>query len=154
MAPTATLARHGIVSIGYEGQNIVGLVESLAGLGVGTLADVRLNAISRKPGFSKIMLTKLLNEAGIQYLHLRTLGNPKSNRASFHEGQLDVGRQVFLESIKNFDAKKSLNELSVLSRNQLVAVMCFESEHDHCHRKVVIDEVIDLFPVPVHFFGQ
>ncbi|MDQ3504076.1 MAG: DUF488 domain-containing protein [Actinomycetota bacterium] len=48
------------------------------------LLDVRLNAISRKPGFSKKRLTAALAAVGIGYRHARALGNPRDNREPFH----------------------------------------------------------------------
>jgi uncharacterized protein (DUF488 family) len=55
-----------IVSIGYERRDIDELVELLRSEQVELLVDVRLNAISRKRGFSKTALTTALNAAGIQ----------------------------------------------------------------------------------------
>jgi uncharacterized protein (DUF488 family) len=43
----------GIVTIGYEGRTLGDFISTLSNHNVDLLLDVRLNAISRKPGFSK-----------------------------------------------------------------------------------------------------
>ena len=64
---------NGIVSVGYEGRQIDDFVAGLQRAGVRTVADVRLNAISRKPGFSKTRLRDALAAVGIGYVHMRSL---------------------------------------------------------------------------------
>jgi transcriptional regulator with XRE-family HTH domain len=140
---------HGIVSVGYQGRTIEALVEDLQRAGVRTVADVRLNAISRKPGFSKNHLREALAAAGIGYRHMRSLGNAKENRRPFWDGRPEVGRQVFREALQASDAESSLHELASLVRDEVVAVLCFETDLEMCHRKVVIEEVVGASPVPV-----
>ena len=55
------------------------------------LVDVRLNAVSRKSGFSKKRLTQALKDAGIEYVHEKDLGNPQDNRDSFRNGDGEAG---------------------------------------------------------------
>lgn len=140
---------HGIVSVGYEGRTIDEFVAELAHAGVQTVADVRLNAISRKAGFSKTRLRAALEAAGITYRHMRSLGNAKDNRLPFWEGRVDEGQRIFRESLKSPEAESSLEELSSLARDQVVAVLCFETDVEKCHRKVIIDEVVGATDVPV-----
>lgn len=145
----ATAMTHGIVSVGYEGRTIDNFVAELVRAGVHTVADVRLNAISRKAGFSKTRLREALAAAGIDYRHMRSLGNTKENRLPFWEGRVEEGRQVFRERLQSPEAESSLNELSALARDQVVAVLCFETDVEKCHRKVIIDEVAGATEVPV-----
>ncbi|HEX8508590.1 MAG TPA: DUF488 domain-containing protein [Propionibacteriaceae bacterium] len=69
-----------LISVGYEGRDVEGLVASLTQQRVAVLVDVRLTPLSRKPGLSKKRLASTLAEHGIDYLHLPALGNPKDNR--------------------------------------------------------------------------
>lgn len=75
-----------IYSVGYEGLTPEALVERLTGARITTVFDVRLNPISRKPGFSRRRLEATLAEAGIEYVHEKALGNPVENRASVPGG--------------------------------------------------------------------
>ena len=144
-----TAMTHGIVSVGYEGRTIDEFVTELVRAGVKTVADVRLNAISRKAGFSKTRLREALAASGIEYRHMRSLGNAKDNRLPFWDGRVEEGRRVFRESLESPEAESSLEELSVLVRDHVVAVLCFESDVEKCHRRVVIDEVVNETEVPV-----
>lgn len=132
---------NGVISAGYEGRTIDGFVESLVSVGVTAVADVRLNAISRKAGFSKGKLRAALEGVGIEYLHFRTLGNPKTNREPFWSGRLGEGRAVYRELLAGDEQVSALSALGDLARDQVVAVLCFEEDHDRCHRQVVIAEV-------------
>ncbi|MCL2612391.1 MAG: DUF488 family protein [Nocardioidaceae bacterium] len=140
---------HGIVSVGYEGRDIDAFVSELVAAGVDTVADVRLNPISRKPGFSKTRLTEALERVGISYVHLRSLGNPKSNREPFWSGRAEEGKAVFRGLLEASDSSSALQRLSDMAGDQVVAVLCFENDHEQCHRQVVIDEVTRAHPVPV-----
>lgn len=132
---------NGIVSTGYQGRDIDDVVKALSCAGVGTVADVRLNAISRKRGFSKSRLRAALSSAGIEYVHMRSLGNGKDNREPFHTGDVERGRAVYRSTLDTPEAQASLTELADLADEQIVAVMCFEADHDSCHRQVIIEEV-------------
>lgn len=145
-APAMT---YGIVSVGYEGRTIDGFVADLQEAGVQTVADVRLNAISRKPGFSKTRLRDALAAVGIGYVHMRSLGNSKNNRQPFWDGHPEEGRRVFREALQSTGAQASLGELSQLARDHVVAVLCFEADVERCHRKVIIDQVVKDTATPV-----
>jgi transcriptional regulator with XRE-family HTH domain len=140
---------HGIVSVGYEGRTIDAFVADLVSAGVRTVADVRLNAISRKTGFSKTRLREALATAGIDYRHMRSLGNAKENREPFWDGRVEEGRRVFRKALQSPEAESSLRELANLATEEVVAVLCFETDAEKCHRKVIIDEVVEAAPVPV-----
>lgn len=140
---------HGIVSVGYEGRTIDDFVIDLQRAGVQTVADVRLNAVSRKVGFSKSRLREALAAAGIGYRHMRSLGNAKENRQPFWDGRVEEGQRVFREALRAPDAEASLEELSELARDQIVAVLCFETDAEMCHRKVIIDHVVSATAVPI-----
>ncbi|RNI17971.1 DUF488 family protein [Flexivirga caeni] len=144
-----TAMTHGIVSVGYEGRTIDDFVTDLVRAGVQTVADVRLNAISRKAGFSKTRLREALATAGIDYRHMRSLGNARENRRPFWEGRVEEGQRVFRETLQSPEAESSMVELSELAQDQIVAVLCYESDMDRCHRKVIIDAIADAAEVPV-----
>ena len=73
VAAATDAAAPALFSVGYEGRDLDEFVRLLRAHGVTVLLDVRLNAISRKPGFSKTRLTAALADAGIRYRHARAL---------------------------------------------------------------------------------
>ncbi|GGY58090.1 hypothetical protein GCM10010385_04070 [Streptomyces geysiriensis] len=139
----------GLWSAGYEGRDIDSFVASLLDSRIDVVADVRLTPISRKKGFSKTRLGEALAEAGIEYTHLRGLGNPKDNRAPFWDGRLDVGRARFRGVLRSEEAQSDLDRLAEHARQSRVAVLCFEKDESRCHRQVVLETVRKRASVPV-----
>ena len=135
-----TLSDHsGLVSVGYEGRTITDLIALLATERVEILADVRLNAVSRKPGFSKHQLADACATAGIGYRHLPVLGNPRHNREALRRRDphaLDTYRQ-HLTSSAAADACRQLCDTATQTR---VAVLCFERDHMRCHRACICEQ--------------
>lgn len=139
----------GLWSAGYEGRDIDSFVASLLDSRIGVVADVRLTPISRKKGFSKTRLGQALAEAGIEYTHLRGLGNPKDNREPFWDGRIEVGRARFRGLLQSEEAQSDLDRLAEHARQSRVAVLCFEKDESRCHRQVVLDTVRKRAAVPV-----
>lgn len=136
--------RRGFISVGYEGWNINEFVDDLRTQNVAVVADVRLNAVSRRHGFSKTALREALEAVGIGYVHLRGLGNPPDNRAGFHADDPEPARARFGERLRSMEARTGLRELAALGGTGVVAVLCVEQDPAHCHRTVVIDAVRQL----------
>lgn len=134
-----------LVSVGYEGRDVDQLIRSLLELGVSTLVDLRLNAISRKAGLSKSALRAALEEAGMNYLHLKALGNPRDNRESFRSGSLS-SRKRFRQEMRTTDAQMAIEELVGLASDSVVALLCFEADHETCHRSCVVEELQSRLP--------
>lgn len=135
----------GIFGIGYEGNTLEELVDQVQKQGATVLVDVRLNAISRKRGFSKTALAAGLEAAGITYLHRPQLGNPRENRAGYgHDAFSDVGRAAraqYSEHVGTEAGDAALEELAQLATTTRVAVLCFERSELHCHRREVLNAV-------------
>ncbi|MET9038438.1 DUF488 family protein, N3 subclade [Streptomyces mirabilis] len=140
----------GLWSAGYEGRDIDSFVASLLDNRIGVVADVRLTPISRKKGFSKARLGEALAEAGIEYTHLRGLGNPKDNREPFWDGRLEVGRARFRGLLRSEEAQADLDRLAEHARASRVAVLCFEKDESRCHRQVILETVRSRVPVSVN----
>lgn len=124
-----------IVSVGYEQRDIDELVDLLRSEQVELLVDVRLNAISRKRGFSKTALATALEKAGIGYRHERSLGNPKSNRDPFRRGD-ESARQRYEEHLRDH-AGAVHDELVEMAGSVRLALLCFERNHNSCHRSSI-----------------
>jgi uncharacterized protein (DUF488 family) len=145
--PEKLYVEQGISGIGYEGLTPDALLLRLRAHAIEVVADIRLNAVSRKPGFSKKALSKSIAAAGICYMHLPTLGNPRDNRTGYAELATPAAhraRRLFCDSLKADTAAASLLELADLARARKVAVLCFETDARHCHREQVIAAVQDL----------
>lgn len=133
-----------ISGIGYEGMTLDAFIARLRIRSIQTLVDVRLNAISRKRGFSKRALAEALGEAGIAYLHLPALGNERDNRAGYGELESDLAyeaRDRFREELQSDTGMAALREVADLAQVGAVVLFCFEQAEQHCHREQVLEQV-------------
>jgi uncharacterized protein (DUF488 family) len=132
-----------LFTIGYEGMTIDSFIQHLLRWRIDTVADVRLNPISRKPSFSKRMLAQALATHKIQYFHFRELGTPKAIRDEVRDTG-DYAR--FIISYKKFVVTKvsALEELNLLIRSRRVVLMCLEKDPEKCHRSVLASVIRDI----------
>lgn len=139
-----------LFTIGYEQTPSKAVLDELERAGVKLLVDVRAVASSRRPGFSKTQLAAGLDERGISYLHLRGLGTPKTGREAARSGQYDVLRKIYSAHLKTTQAKEQLDELSALvKKSGPVCILCYERDHEHCHRKWIAEIIQDRDGVKV-----
>jgi uncharacterized protein (DUF488 family) len=134
-----------LIGWGYEGRTVEELISDAHRWDISVVADVRLNAISRRKGFSKRALTERLAEAGIEYIHLRALGNPRDNRSGFAQTSTPEGRAAranYCGHVLNTDVGRA--SLRALAGYRPAIVLCFEAEERCCHRALVLDAVRQL----------
>ncbi|NYI42613.1 DUF488 domain-containing protein [Demequina lutea] len=132
----------GITGWGYEGRTVADLVEFARAMGAAWIVDVRLNPISRKAGFSKRALAQAVADAGLDYLHLPALGNPRDNRAAFADASGPQGaaaRARYTSEVLATDAAaEALNQVRALGAHDGVVLVCFEADGRCCHRTEVL----------------
>ena len=105
--------------------------------GVDMVVDVRLNPVSRKRGFSKAALAGALAEAGIGYRHERGLGNPRWNRDPFRRG-LKSAQERYRHHLQN-GSSPVYRDVIDLAQDARIALLCYEREHDECHRSCILE---------------
>jgi uncharacterized protein (DUF488 family) len=130
-----------LATIGYERSTLADFVATLRQANVITLVDVRERAQSRRPGFSKNALAAALHDAGIAYLHLPQLGDPKPGREAARSGNMQLFREIYSGVIDTPAAQEALSQLEVLATDQQICLMCFERSEKECHRKIVADDL-------------
>jgi uncharacterized protein (DUF488 family) len=133
-----------LFTIGYEQTPPKSVLDELENAGVKLLVDVRAVASSRRPGFSKNQLAAGLDERGISYLHLRGLGTPKDGRLAARSGDMKGLERIYAKHLKTPQAKEELDELSALvKKSGPVCILCYERDHEHCHRKWIAEIIED-----------
>jgi uncharacterized protein (DUF488 family) len=130
-----------LFTVGYEGSKPSDLFASLQESGVSLLIDVRDVPISRKPGFSKTALTQGLDNAGIRYLHLKGLGDPKPGRIAAREGRFSDFRRIFGRHMMTTAAQQALSEAVTAASKSIACLLCFEQDHSNCHRCIVAESM-------------
>lgn len=136
-----------LYTIGYEGSSIDDFVATLLAANVDTLVDVRELPASRRKGFSKNALATALEEAGIDYVHIKGLGDPKEGRDAARAGEYGKFEKIFLKHMQSEIAKSGLELAVSIAQQHTACLMCYERDHKYCHRKYVAESmstIIDL----------
>ena len=145
------MSRLRIFTIGYEGTTVPEFIAALQGSGVERVIDVRALPLSRRPGFSKSALRAALEEAGVEYVHLKALGTPADGRAAARAGRHADLQRIYAGQLELPEAIAQSALMLELARERPSALLCMEREPAHCHRTLLLDavapdaEVIDLF---------
>ncbi|WP_231988393.1 DUF488 family protein [Nakamurella panacisegetis] len=75
-------------------------------------------------------------DSGIGYVHLRELGNPKDNRDHCRAGD-PASRNRFLQLLETSEVEVALRHIAELMEGGVVALLCFENDHQTSHRQLV-----------------
>jgi uncharacterized protein (DUF488 family) len=141
-----------LATIGYETATQAEVIARLKQAGVKIVLDVRAVASSRRAGFSKRLLAASLDEAGIDYLHLRDLGTPKPGRQAAHAGRIGEMRRIYETHLTEPEARMQLAQAAEIAAARPAALLCYEADAAGCHRRIVAErlreeigcEVVDL----------
>lgn len=130
-----------IFTIGYESTTLDKFLRTLISADVELLVDVRDITVSRKKGFSKNQLKFALEGVGIEYLHLRGLGDPKAGRIAAREGRYIEFQNIYNEHLNSESAVSDFNKLITEIDNKSVALLCYELNASYCHRNIVANKM-------------
>jgi len=142
-----------LYTLGYQSLSVPLYLQSLVNAGVGVVIDVRENAWSQRPEFVKSNLRRALTTVGIDYHHLRSAGNPSSNRKNARSAKECLRRyRHYLRAHSD-----CLSELLALvreadSQGRPACLMCYERDIANCHRSVLVEELLVVVPTlsPYH----
>lgn len=135
------MSRTALHTIGYEGSSIDEFLATLRSAGIDLLIDVRDVPISRKKGFSKSALAAHAASNGIEYLHLKGLGDPKPGRIAAREGRFDDFRRIFGAHLNSDIAQADIKRGIEVAKDRRACLLCFERDHTHCHRCMIAEEM-------------
>ena len=138
-----------LATIGYEAAPQARVIETLKAAGIEVLIDVRAVAASRRAGFSKTLLAASLNDAGIEYVHLRDLGTPKEGRIAARHGRIAEMRAIFEAHLAEPAAQVQLARAIEIAKARRTALLCYEADHRGCHRSIVVERMLEAAPFEV-----
>jgi len=141
-----------IFTIGYEGTTVGEFIAALQSVGVQRVIDVRALPLSRRPGFSKSPLRAALEEAGIEYVHLKALGTPAEGRAAARAGRHADLERIYAGQLELPDAIAQSAIMLEMALEKPSALLCVEREPGHCHRTLLLDAVARDWEV-VHLYA-
>jgi len=128
-----------LYSIGYEKAGQRDFIDTLKSAGIATLLDIRERPLSRRAGFSKRQLQAAAEEAGIRYVHLRSLGTPPEGREAGHSRDWERFWRIVEEQLCTPEGEFGLQEAAELALASPVCLVCYEADWHICHRRRVAE---------------
>jgi uncharacterized protein (DUF488 family) len=126
-------------SVGYElHKDHIAFARHIRAAGVERLIDVRELPISRRRGYAKSALGQVMADVGIEYVHIKALGNPKPFRDLYKAGNVKEGQRLYEEHLLG-EERESLERLVPMLHEKRCALMCVEHDPATCHRTVILD---------------
>jgi uncharacterized protein (DUF488 family) len=142
-----------LATIGYESADLADFIATLQQAGISRLIDVRELPISRRKGFAKKALSEALTCVGIEYVHLRGLGDPKEGREAARAGQIAQFKHAFSRHMKSDTAQADLRSAVRYVAQGGACLMCYERDHKACHRTIVAKSISRMIDANVHHLG-
>jgi uncharacterized protein (DUF488 family) len=144
-----------IWTVGHSNIKADVLLDALRGAGIQRLVDVRMVPQSRRnPQFNRERLRSTLDEAGIAYSHMPSLGGRRTPREdSTNLGLTDEGFRGFADFMATPPFEDALRELLSQAEEGPTAIMCAESLPWRCHRSLISDALVARRLRVVHLFG-
>jgi uncharacterized protein (DUF488 family) len=126
-----------LFTIGYEGRELGELIAMLSAEKIERVIDIRELPLSRRRGFSKTPLGEALRAAGIEYMHMRSAGNP------YRREKDSIPRDKLLAKYERHIAKAGdvVGEVADAARGKRAALLCYEHEPAECHRSLLAPRV-------------
>ncbi|MFQ5406138.1 MAG: DUF488 family protein [Candidatus Micrarchaeia archaeon] len=132
-----------LFTAGYEGRSQDEFGALLSENKVNLLIDVRERAFSFKKGFSKTPLRQSLEQHGIDYAHAPATGSPSPMRKKLYAtGDYATFFAQYKKHLMSLNGE--LTEAIKLAYSGNACLMCFEREHEKCHRSVLAKEILRL----------
>ncbi|MGD9979450.1 MAG: DUF488 family protein [Hyphomonadaceae bacterium] len=140
-----------LYTIGYEKVGQADFVAALRAAKIKTLIDVREVANSRRAVFSKKSLAASLDEAGIAYIHMKSLGTPKLGREAARRGDIKTMTRIFEAKMAEPESQLALAATAELAKKARACIMCLEHDWRDCHRTIVARHIEAAFGIkPEH----
>lgn len=141
-----------IYTIGYERRTVADLMKQLHLLKIEVLADVREKPISRRYEFNAKYLMQSCIAENIDYQPWPNLGSTEELRDQL-KASGDI--KTFHKNFRDYTEKKLTEAMKMISSEisrKSVALMCYERNHEDCHRSMlaeILSEQLDATVVAI-----
>lgn len=136
-------------TIGYQTKTIETFVDLLDKNKIRSVIDVRNNSFSWKKDFMGEKLNRTLQDYGIGYVNIPSLGAPRVMREDI---KVNNKPQTFFENYRKWlELHNSAFELLVSAVNMKTsAIMCLEDNPMECHRSIISEKFEKMGYMVVH----
>lgn len=130
-----------IWTIGHSTRAIEEFTTALRSFNIQTLVDVRSFPGSRRyPHFNKENLQESLQEQGIRYVHMPSLGGRRRARPdSVNIAWRNEGFRGYADYMETPEFQAGIDELMKYATAAPTAIMCSEAVWWRCHRSLISD---------------
>lgn len=147
-----------LFTIGHSTRPIVELIEILTASAVTRVVDIRRIPRSRaNPQFDIGVLPETLARAGLEYVHLATLGGLRARAEGVHDVNAGWAQRAFrnyADYARTAAFQEGLRELLEMAARQTCAILCAEAVWWRCHRRIVTDHVLAHGVAVIHLFSR
>ena len=155
-APPAN--RRTLYTIGHSTRTIVELIDILQASAVTRVVDIRRIPRSRaNPQFDIGVLPETLARAGLEYVHLATLGGLRAKAKGVHDANAGWAQRSFrnyADYAQTSAFQEGLRELLEMAARQNCSILCAEAVWWRCHRRIVTDYVLAHGVPVIHLFSR
>ena len=145
-----------VFTLGFSNRSWEETLEILRTYGIERLVDIRTLPGSRHtPQFNQENLSRALPAAGIEYIHLRTLGGLRKPKRgdSANAGWRNESFRGYTDYMQTPEFAQALEELIRLLREKRTVYACTEAVFWRCHRSLVSDALEVRGCRPGHIFS-
>lgn len=144
-----------IFTIGHSTHTLDIFTAMLKSFDIQLLTDIRSYPGSRNyPHFNKESLQFSLPEAGVEYVHLKSLGGRrKAIKDSLNTAWQHEAFRGYADYMETPEFNSAVGELISLASEKNTAYMCSESLWWRCHRSLVSDYLLSLGWEVNHIMG-
>jgi uncharacterized protein (DUF488 family) len=137
-------AKATVFTLGHSTRPIDEFIGLLKSYGIELLIDIRTVPGSRRnPQFGQKSLEQSLSDAGIGYLHMKSLGGlRRTTEHSINLGWRNASFRGFADYMQTAEFSAAVDELVELAARRRVAIMCAEAVPWRCHRSLVGDALL------------
>ncbi len=144
-----------IFTIGHSTRSVEELISILKSHSVAKLVDVRtVPGSSRNPQFNRVPLEESLREAGIAYLHMKSLGGLRRPLMdSPNGGWRNASFRGFADYMQTDEFARAVADLLREAFAAPTAIMCAEAVPWRCHRSLIADALLVRGVAVEHILG-
>src|SRR5438045_3388976 len=144
-------------TMGFSNRTWDETLDLLAAFKIRRLVDIRtLPGSKHTPQFNLEHMTVALPQAGIEYIHMKSLGGLRKplKESTSNAAWQNAGFRGYADYMQTQAFDAALNELIALIQEKLTVYCCTEAVFWRCHRQLVSDALIVRGYRIGHIFSQ
>lgn len=129
-------------TLGFSNRTWDQTLEILQTCGIRRLVDIRtLPGSKHTPQFNLEHLQQALPKAGVEYVHMKSLGGLRKPRkdSTLNSAWQNSGFRGYADYMQSGQFESALDELILLLKEQTTVYCCTEAVFWRCHRQLVSD---------------